>query len=75
VSIDEAIRTAVERRDARLAGRVCDQLRLRGLNYAQVHERVCRVAPISLAEWDQLLLDDAWADHGRSGSATTALRG
>jgi len=57
ISINDAIGKAVDRRDAKLAGALCDALRFQlGMNYRQILNRVQRVRPsVSAADWDELL--------------------
>lgn len=56
MKFQEAIRKAVETKDAKLAGNMASWLRLdRGLNYREIYEMVNSIAPIDLATWDALL--------------------
>lgn len=64
MTLEEAIRGAVARRDARLAGRVVDVLRAAGWTYRRILSEVVRLCPgVEAGEWDGLLEE---ADRARS---------
>ena len=54
-TIGEALKEAIEKRDAESIGRIADTLRARGLNYPQTYAMAKKLTGIELAEWDALL--------------------
>lgn len=61
-TLRECITRAVRERNAVLAGKVADVLRLRyGLDYRQTYEAVNAVEPIDMRDWESLLYE---ADTG-----------
>lgn len=56
MKVKDAIKEAVENRNASMAGGLCDFLWTRfHMTYSEVYDLVNRIAPISPAAWDQLL--------------------
>lgn len=56
MKLKEAIKKAVEERNAEMAGKICDILWIRfHMTYNEVYALVNNIAPISPAAWDQLL--------------------
>lgn len=54
-TIGEALKAAIESRDAEQIGRIVESLRLRGLNYPQTYAMAKKLTGIELPEWDALL--------------------
>lgn len=58
MKLSEVIAEAIDTNNAQLAGQVADVLRFRyGMNYATIYQTVCKVRPVTEAQWDALLYE------------------
>ena len=57
MNLRDVIKKAVKNEDAKLAGKIAEKLRMKGLDYDGTYEFVNNVAPIELTEWESLLYE------------------
>ena len=58
MKLTDAIRQAVQNRDANLAGKVADTLRFRcGMSYQETYEFVNQRSPIDLRDWEAMMYE------------------
>jgi hypothetical protein len=61
-TVQELLARAIDTKDAKLAGQLCDKLRREGCNYNEILARVQAARPnVTAAEWDALMFE---ADEG-----------
>ena len=65
MKLKEAIKIAVSERKSGMAGEICNILNINfGMNYQQTYKFVNEIAPIDLADWDELLYEFDIASSG-----------
>lgn len=58
VTLKEALTIAIDNRDARVAGRVADQLRERGWTYARILQLAQSIRPrLTMGDWEDLMME------------------
>lgn len=65
MTMKDAIKKAIDKRDICLFSRITDQLRDRGLNYQETFRMVTKVTGMTLPEFEELMAEvDDYANNG-----------